>query len=125
MPSMMSISEPLPNVRVARRSKAPSRPQTSQVITLRAEPRREEDELSCGAELDDGTRFRAGKAVPLDDVLALPRARFALDGNDRAGEDDTGGIDGTEAVLFEFFRRVPSDDISVFADAAPQAFKES
>jgi hypothetical protein len=83
------------------------------------------DDLPGAAELDDDTRLFAGETLALDDVLALTRVLFPLDRDDCAREDDIRGVEEAEVVLFEFFVRVPGDDISVLADTASKAPKES
>src|SRR5437867_709044 len=112
MPSMTRRFAPLPKLRVTRRSRAPERPQTSQVTTGRPEPDGDEDDLACAAELDRGAGLGTGEALALDEVLPLPRIRLALDRDDCARGDDVRGIGRAEPVLFEFFVRVPRDDLA-------------
>src|SRR6266508_3328234 len=125
MPSMTSRLAPLPKVRVARRSTAPGRPQTSQMSSRRPEPRRDEDDFSGAAELDCRPRLSAGEGAPLDDVLAIAGVRFTLDGDDRAREADVLGVERTEAILFEVLACMPGDDIAVVVDEAALALKQS
>ncbi len=99
---MFSITRsraPRPKLRVTCRISAPSSPHMSHRLVALLDPRRDDDNLRGGTDLDDAAGRLAVEHLTFDDVLSFESLRIALPFNDFTCEDDVFNVEEADFIV--------------------------
>ncbi len=95
-----------------------------QRVRMLLDPRRDEDKLPRGPNLDDARSSLAGERLTSDDVLPLASLRVALPLDDLAREDDVLDVEDADVVIVQLSGCVKGNEILALADHLPKPVQD-